>query len=176
MPTSPPQFEVVDQLVAFMATYGLSVLGGFVILIIGFWIAGRAERLVDRALGGVAVMDQTLRRFTARMVRYVILVFTGLSVWGRFGIETTYRQLQQARIQTCTRDPLLRLLYVGIALILRNIWVWLHWEVLSDPRRGGRRVNLNRLVFRKMLHWLQHLAEALFGFCDEICSKRPMPT
>ena len=94
----------------------------------------------------------------------------------RFGIETTYRQLQQARIQTCTRDPLLRLLYVGIALILRNIWVWLHWEVLSDPRRGGRRVNLNRLVFRKMLHWLQHLAEALFGFCDEICSKRPMPT
>jgi small conductance mechanosensitive channel len=89
MPTTTPQFEVVDQLVAFMATYGLSVLGGFVILVIGFWIAGRAERLVDRALGGVAVMDQTLRRFTARMVRYLILVFTGLSVLGRFGIETT---------------------------------------------------------------------------------------
>jgi putative transposase len=29
----------------------------------------------------------------------------------RFAIETTYRQLQQARIRTCTRDPLLRLLY-----------------------------------------------------------------
>jgi Transposase DDE domain len=28
----------------------------------------------------------------------------------RFAIETTYRQLQQARIRTCTRDPLLRLL------------------------------------------------------------------
>jgi Transposase DDE domain len=28
----------------------------------------------------------------------------------RFGIETTYRQLHQARIRTCTRDPLLRLL------------------------------------------------------------------
>jgi hypothetical protein len=29
----------------------------------------------------------------------------------RFAIETSYRQLHQARIRTCTRDPLLRLLY-----------------------------------------------------------------
>jgi len=93
----------------------------------------------------------------------------------RFAIETTYRQLHQARIRTCTRDPLLRLLYVGLALLLRNVWVWLHWEVLSHPRRGGRKVDLNQLVFRKMLLGLQHLAEALFGVCDEIRSKRPMP-
>jgi hypothetical protein len=93
----------------------------------------------------------------------------------RFAIETTYRQLHQARIRTCTRDPLLRLLYVGIALLLRNVWVWLHWEVLSQPRRGGRRLDLNQLVFRKMLVGLQHLAEALFGVCDDIQSKHPMP-
>jgi hypothetical protein len=93
----------------------------------------------------------------------------------RFAIEATYRQLHQARIRTCTRDPRLRLLYVGIALILRNVWVWLHWEVLSQPRRGGRKVDLNQLVFRKMLVGLQHLAEALFGVCDEIRSKHPMP-
>jgi putative transposase len=94
----------------------------------------------------------------------------------RFGIETTYRQLHQARIRTCTRDPLLRLLYVGIALLLRNVWVWLHWEVLSHPCRGGRKLDLHQLVFRKMLLGLQHLAEALFGVCDEIRSKRPLPT
>ena len=41
----------------------------------------------------------------------------------RFAIETTYRQLHQARIRTSTRDPALRLLFVGIALILRNVWV-----------------------------------------------------
>src|SRR5262249_60720015 len=56
----------------------------------------------------------------------------------RFGIETSYRQMHQARIRTSTRDPLLRLLYVGVALILRNVWAWLHWEVLSQSRRGGR--------------------------------------
>jgi putative transposase len=94
----------------------------------------------------------------------------------RFGIEASYRQLHQARIRTCTRDPLLRLLYVGLALILRNVWVWLHWDVLSHPCRGGRKVDLNQLVFRKMLVGLQHLAEALFGVCDDIRSKHPIPT
>jgi putative transposase len=94
----------------------------------------------------------------------------------RFAIETTYRQLGQARIRTSTRDPLLRLLYVGIALILRNVWVWLHWEVLSHPRRGGRRVDLPQLTFRGMLLWLQHLAEEMLGVCDEIQTTRPVLT
>ena len=30
-----------------------------------------------------------------------------------------------------------RLLYVGIAPVLRNIWVWLHYTLLSMPRRGA---------------------------------------
>jgi putative transposase len=94
----------------------------------------------------------------------------------RFAIETTYRQLREARIRTCTRDPLLRLLYVGVALILRNVWVWLHREVLSHPRRGGRRIDLNQLPFRAMLCWLQSLAEALLVPWDGIYAQRPMPT
>ena len=94
----------------------------------------------------------------------------------RFAIETTYRQLREARIRTCTRDPLLRLLYVGIALILRNVWVWLHWAVLSQPRRGGRRIDLNQLPFRAMLCWLQNLAEMLLVPWDSIYAQHPMPT
>jgi hypothetical protein len=86
----------------------------------------------------------------------------------RFAIETSYRQLHQARIRTCTRDPLLRLLYVGIALVLRNVWVWLHWEQLALRRRGQRRVNLDRLSFRQMLLWLQHVAELRLGVRIEI--------
>lgn len=69
----------------------------------------------------------------------------------RFGIESSYRQLQQARIRTCTRDPKLRLLFVGIALVLRNVWVWLHATHLADP--GGER-RLERLRFRRLLEWL----------------------
>ena len=93
----------------------------------------------------------------------------------RFGIETSYRQLEQARIRTSTRDPLLRLLYVGVALILRNVWAWLHWEVLSCPRRGGRRVDLGQLTFRGMLLWLQHYAEQWLGVNDEVHTQRPIP-
>jgi Transposase DDE domain len=94
----------------------------------------------------------------------------------RFGIETTYRQLRQARVRTCTRDPLLRLLYVGVALILRNVWVWLHWAVLAKKRRGGRRVDLRQLPFRVMLSWIQQLVEALLLPWEAIFAQRPMPT
>src|SRR5262249_14939000 len=92
----------------------------------------------------------------------------------RVGIETTYRQPREALIRTCTRDPLLRLLYVGIALIPRNVWVWLHWEVLAHPRRGGRRIDLNQLPFRVMPSWIQQLVEALLLPWDSIDAQRPM--
>ena len=92
----------------------------------------------------------------------------------RFAIETSYRQMHQARIRTCTRDPLLRLLYVGIALILRNVWVWLHWQVLSHRLRGNRRLDLGLLSFRKMLVWLQHWTEARFGVDDRIATEHRM--
>lgn len=94
----------------------------------------------------------------------------------RFAIETSYRQLHQARIRTCTRSPLLRLLYVGVALVLRQVWVWLHWEVLSQPRRGGRKVDLGPLSFRKMLVWIQHLVEQTFQVRDEVRSYQPIPS
>jgi putative transposase len=86
----------------------------------------------------------------------------------RFAIEATYRQLGQARIRTSTRDPLLRLLDVAVALLLRNVWVWLHWQVLAERVRGGRRVDTMRLTFRTLLLWLQHGAEQCLGVRDEI--------
>src|SRR5262249_10881703 len=92
----------------------------------------------------------------------------------RFAIETTYRQLGQARVRTSTRDPLLRLLYVAVALLLRNVWVWLDWTSFAERRGGGRRVDTNRLPFRAMLLWLQHWAEALLGTRDEVQAKYPL--
>jgi hypothetical protein len=94
----------------------------------------------------------------------------------RFGIETSYRQMREAKIRTSTRDPLLRLLYVGLALILRNVWVWLHWQVLARPRRGARVIDLGQLPFRAMLLWLQHYAEQFLGVCDEVHAQRPLLT
>jgi hypothetical protein len=92
----------------------------------------------------------------------------------RFAIETSYRQMNQAKVTTCTRDPLVRLLLVGVALVLRNLWVWRHWAVLSVPRRGGRQVRLERLRFKALLLWLQHVAEEQLGVCDETQAERPL--
>jgi hypothetical protein len=86
----------------------------------------------------------------------------------RFGIETTYRQLHQARIRTSTRDPVRRLLDVGIALILRNVWVWLHQMVLARPRRGRREIRWDWLRFRRMLLWLAHVVEQRLGVRDSV--------
>jgi putative transposase len=93
----------------------------------------------------------------------------------RFAIETSYRQLHQGRARTCTRNPDVRLLLVGVALVLRNVWVWLHYAVLSTPRKGNCRYNLERLTLRTMLLWLQHQAEEELGRRDEVSSERPMP-
>ena len=70
----------------------------------------------------------------------------------RFGIETSYPQMNQARIFSCTRHPLLRYFYVAVALVLRNIRAWLHYLSLSTPRRGRREIRLDKLRFRTMLH------------------------
>lgn len=94
----------------------------------------------------------------------------------RFGIETSYRQMNEARIKTCVRSPALRLLFVALALLLRNVWVWFHWEVLSSPRRGRRRLNLERLRFKTLLFWLQQVAVAALGGLEETVTERAYPT
>ena len=72
----------------------------------------------------------------------------------RFGIESSYRQLHQARIRTSSRKPALRLLFIGVALVLRNVWVWLHAEVMAQPQRGARHLRPHSLRFARVLLWL----------------------
>ena len=93
----------------------------------------------------------------------------------RFAIETSYRQMLQGKARTCTRNPEVRLLLVGVALVLRNVWVWLHYAVLSTPRRGNRRFNLERLTLETLLLWLLHQAEQELGCRDHVCAEHPMP-
>ncbi len=69
----------------------------------------------------------------------------------RFGIETSYRQMHEARIKTCTRDPKLRLLFIGIALVLRNVWVWLHFKLAKGKWSEEPELFLKLLRFREML-------------------------
>jgi len=80
----------------------------------------------------------------------------------RFGIETSYRQMRQARIYTCARNPHLRMLFVAVALIIRNLWVWLHATRLADRSGHDVTLHLERLRFKRMLDWIVHEIVDLF--------------
>lgn len=81
----------------------------------------------------------------------------------RFGIETSYRQMNEARIRTCTRDPGQRLLFVGIALVLRNVWVWLHFKLAKGKWSDEPELFLQLLRFREMLLWISQVVGRLLG-------------
>lgn len=86
----------------------------------------------------------------------------------RFGIESSYRQLHQARIRTSTRNPALRLLFVAVGLILRNVWVWLHAEVMAQPRQGARILRTGCLRFQQVLVWLVLVVADHFRLLQEV--------
>ena len=57
-------------------------------------------------------------------------------------------------MRTSSRKPALRLLFMGVALVLRNVWEWLHAEVLAQPQRGARQLRPQSLRFARLLMWL----------------------
>lgn len=81
----------------------------------------------------------------------------------RFSIETTYRQMNEARIKTCTRDPRLRLLFVAIALVLRNVWVWIHFRLAKHKDREEPELFLELLRFQEMLLWITQVVQKALG-------------
>jgi putative transposase len=79
----------------------------------------------------------------------------------RFRIETSYRQLGQGLAVTCSTNQVYRLLLVAIALVLRNLWVWLHWRLLAERTAESRRPRLGRLTLRKLTYWLARRLDEL---------------
>lgn len=72
----------------------------------------------------------------------------------RFGVESSYRQMNRVRARTSSTNPALRLLYVGIAFLLLNVWVHFKQLYACDRHRGGQRVNPRRLTLFRMMHLL----------------------
>lgn len=77
----------------------------------------------------------------------------------RFGIESSYRQMNRVRVRTSSTNPALRLLYVGVAFLLINLWVRLKQQYACDLHRKGRRVNPRRLTLLRMMHLIIRAVE-----------------
>jgi putative transposase len=80
----------------------------------------------------------------------------------RFGIETSYRLKNLCRIRTTTKNPLIRLLYVGISFLLVNIWIYILWTKISKPRRGGRLVYHYLFTLKQMLGFLANFVNRIY--------------
>jgi hypothetical protein len=73
----------------------------------------------------------------------------------RFGIETSYRQKNQAKAPTSSRDGTYRLLLEGLGYLLRQLWVVLT-EELARSRHAKSKAWMGELSMRLMLEWLAH--------------------
>jgi putative transposase len=86
----------------------------------------------------------------------------------RFGIESSYRLKNLCRIRTTTKKPTLRLLFVGIAFLLVNIWVNLLWRKISRPRKGGRLIFRELFSLKQMLAFLKQAIDRIFQVVEAI--------
>ncbi|WP_417512994.1 mechanosensitive ion channel family protein [Marinobacter sp.] len=78
----------INQYLPTALDWATNILLALVILIIGFWFAGKAYKSVVRISMSYDQLDDTLFKFFGSVVRYTILAFVGIAVLNRFGVQT----------------------------------------------------------------------------------------
>jgi len=86
----------------------------------------------------------------------------------RFGIESSYRINEKARARTTAKSAAWRLLLMGLAVLLQNLWVFLKWACVSLPRRGGRVIKHRWFTFLRMLSFVRHALERVHQVVEEV--------
>jgi hypothetical protein len=81
----------------------------------------------------------------------------------RFGVESSYRLMEQVRARTTSPSPALRFLLMGVALLIVNMWIRLHWLFLRLPGSGPRRVARWRFRLDRMTRFLTRAIERFYG-------------
>lgn len=86
----------------------------------------------------------------------------------RFGIETSYRLKNHCRIRTTSKNPVTRFLFVALAFLLVNLWVYLLWCCVSRRERGRQIVYREFLSLKTMLELLSSAVERRFPVITSI--------
>ncbi|PBB81854.1 mechanosensitive ion channel protein [Mesorhizobium sp. WSM3879] len=76
------------QLSSLIVSYSFSAIGAVILLVVGYLVAGLAERSIYAGLGHIHGFDETLRHFFSQVVRYGILILVVIMVLGQFGVQT----------------------------------------------------------------------------------------
>jgi len=84
----------------------------------------------------------------------------------RFGIESSYRQMNLVRARTSTRNPAIRLLFVGLAFVLFNLYITVRQSLGSAPKKPLRSPRRFWLSLRRLAFMLARAIERLWGITD----------
>lgn len=112
------------------------------------------------------------RRSGRRQLRWLLYVCLGVAgplkrlrrrYRRRFGIESGERLMEQVRARTTSPNPALRFLLMGVALLIINMWICLHWLFLRLPGGGPRRVARWRFRLDRMRSFLTRAIERFYG-------------
>ncbi|GJL91691.1 mechanosensitive ion channel family protein [Hyphococcus sp.] len=79
----------LNGLVEQAAGYLPSVIGAFVVLFVGLWLAGRIKKIVAAALSKSGRIDATLSGFLSSLVHYGLIGLVIITTLGVFGVPTT---------------------------------------------------------------------------------------
>ncbi len=78
----------INQYIPTALDWTTNILLALVILIIGFWIAGKAYNAVAGIAAKHEHLDDTLFKFFGSLARYTVLALVGIAVLNRFGVQT----------------------------------------------------------------------------------------
>lgn len=82
----------------------------------------------------------------------------------RFGIEASYRLMNQVRARTTSRVAALRFFLMTVAFLLLNLWSYVKWQHLFVPhRRGPRQVLHHLLPLHRWRAWLWEMVKQRLG-------------
>ena len=135
-------------------------------------------------VAAVAVKKYSKGRYQRKGARWFAYAVAGLSqsvephqvfemYRQRFGIETSYRQMNQVRARTTSRNPTIRLLLVGLAFILFNLYIANRQHCTICLKNPAKPFSKFWLTLRRLARMLAHAVENLFDLAD-VVSRRSL--
>jgi len=86
----------------------------------------------------------------------------------RFGIEASYRQMNQVRARTASRNPVLRLLLVGLAFVIFNLYIANRQLAAICLKNPVVPISKAWLTLRRLVHMIAQAVEKLFDLAEVI--------
>ena len=78
----------INQYLPTALDWATNILVALIILIVGFWVAGKVYKGISGIANKYDKLDDTLFKFFGSVARYTILAFVGIAVLNRFGVQT----------------------------------------------------------------------------------------